>query len=240
MEDNKEKDVMNKSIFKGDFEDFEEDGNILTPELDEDIAKLDSSDNEVQEISQEEVDKIKTVNEEEQIENFNNKVQELQKELIKEGSDVTVEGIVKTDDGKEMTQFAPSPWDNLKEENSAVKKYLFYVSKDFTPFLDDLTTDERSAYINDAIQKKIDFENKEKEKKNKTKIITHFIIMIFTFILAAPFVLMLSHKAIMATFDNYKYSQENFEKLYKERFLKDRVYMRSIKYNKEQELKNKH
>ena len=41
----------------------------------------------------------------------------------------------------------------------------------------------------------------------------------------------------MATFDNYKYSQENFEKLYKSRFEKDRAYMRSIQYNKEQELK---
>ena len=41
----------------------------------------------------------------------------------------------------------------------------------------------------------------------------------------------------MATFDNYKYSQENFEKLYKERFSKDKAYMRSIQYNKEQKSK---
>ena len=61
--------------------------------------------------------------------------------------------------------------------------------------------------------------------------------MILTICLSAPFVLMGVHKAIMLTFENYKYSQENFEKLYRQRFQKDRAYMRSIQYNKEQELK---
>ena len=41
------------------------------------------------------------------------------------------------------------------------------------------------------------------------------------------------------TFENYKYSQENFEKLYKQRFEKDKAYMRSVQYNKEMEKKNK-
>ena len=53
------------------------------------------------------------------------------------------------------------------EENAAVKKYIFYVSKDFTSIIDSLTTDERSAYINDAIQKKIDIEEQEKKTRNK-------------------------------------------------------------------------
>ena len=37
--------------------------------------------------------------------------------------------------------------------------------------------------------------------------------------------------------ENYKYSQENFEKLYKQRFEKDNAYMRSIQYNKKHSIK---
>lgn len=132
-----------------------------------------------------------------------------------------------------------SPWEEYanKEEDSAVKKYLFYVSKDFVPFIDNLTTDERTAYINDAIQKKIDAENQQHRKESNNKIITHFVVMILTIIIMTPLALLGVHKAIMATFENYKYSQENFEKLYKSRFEKDRAYMRSVQYNKEQEQK---
>lgn len=152
-------------------------------------------------------------------------IQEITQEPIQEQNETTTQEI--------------SPWEKFdEEENSAVKKYIFYVSKDFVPYIDNLTTDERSAYINDAIQKKIDFEIQEKNKNTKRRIILHFVVMVLTFILAMPFVLWFSHKAIMATFDNYKYSQENFEKLYKERFSKDRAYMRSIQYNKEQKEKN--
>lgn len=240
MEDNKEKDIADKSIFREDFKDFDEIDDMSPIELDEDIAARDSSENTKQKNLKEETNEIKQEIKEEQIENFNNKVQEFQEELIKEGSDITIEGIVKSDNGEEITQFSPSPWDNLKEENLAVKKYLFYISKDFTAILDNLTADERSAYINDAIQKKIDIEIEKKRKNSKKRIVIHCLIMIFTFILAAPVVLMFSHKAIMATFDNYKYSQENFEKLYKARFEKDKAYIRSVQYNREQKLKNKH
>ena len=132
-----------------------------------------------------------------------------------------------------------SIWEEFDENNAVVKKYIFYVSKDFVPIIDELTLDERSAYINDAIQKKIDLENEQKQKELKRKLIIHFTIMILTICLSAPFVIYLAHKAIIATFDNYKYSQENFEKLYKQRFEKDRAYMRSIQYNKALQAKNK-
>ena len=132
-----------------------------------------------------------------------------------------------------------SIWEEFDENNAVVKKYIFYVSKDFVPIIDELTLDEKSAYINDAIQKKIDLENEQKQKELKRKLVIHFILMVLTICLSAPFVIFLAHKAIIATFDNYKYSQENFEKLYKQRFEKDRAYMRSIQYNKALEAKNK-
>ena len=144
-----------------------------------------------------------------------------------------------TKDDKTLPIQELSQWEELDSNNAVVKKYIFYVSKDFVPIMDNLTTDERSAYINDAIQKKIDLENEQKQKELKRKLIIHFTIMILTICLSAPFVIFAMHKAIMATFDNYKYSQENFEKLYKQRFEKDRAYIRSIQYNKALEAKNK-
>jgi len=216
LENNQEKDINDTSIFRGDFADFEEDGEFGAPELDEDIATQDINEKVVEDEIEQQIDEMQKQKEENETKEENQIIEDKQEK-----------------EKNNETQYLPSPWDNFKEENSAVKKYLFYISKDFVPFLDGLTTDEKSAYINDAIQKKIDLENIEKQKEIKSKVAIHLTIMILIFIFATPFVLWLSHKAIMMTFDNYKYSQENFEKLYKERFSKDRAYMRSIQYNKE-------
>lgn len=150
------------------------------------------------------------------------------------------EKLAKQDEVKTEEQKEISPWNDYEnEQDCAVKKYIFYVSRDFTPIIDNLSTDERSAYINDAIQKKIDLENLQHQKDLKRKITAHFILMILTFVIMAPILLLGAHKAIMVTFDNYKYSQDNFEKLYRSRFEKDRAYMRSVQYNKEQAAKKK-
>lgn len=208
MENNQQKDFDETSFFQKDFEDFEEEKVDISSQMDSDLEG-------------EKVD-VKDIPAQEPIQE---PIQEITQEPIEEQNEPIAQEI--------------SPWEKFdEEENSAVKKYIFYVSKDFVPYIDNLTTDERSAYINDAIQKKIDFEIQEKNKNTKRRIVLHFVVMVLTFILAMPFVLWFSHKAIMATFDNYKYSQENFEKLYKERFSKDRAYMRSIQYNKEQKEKN--
>ena len=213
MEDKKEKDFDDVSMFHKDFEDFDEDENFA-PEIDEDLASLDPENEPLQE--------------------------EIIEEPVQETSELPIQEQAQeeTQEPIEKEQEV-SPWEELDENNSVVKKYIFYVSKDFVPYIDKLTTDERSAYINDAIQIKIDLENEQKQKQLKKKLATHFIIMCMAMCLFAPIALFIAHKAIMATFDNYKYSQENFEKLYKSRFEKDRAYMRSIQYNKEQELKKK-
>ncbi|MBQ7286907.1 MAG: hypothetical protein IJW73_04010 [Candidatus Gastranaerophilales bacterium] len=201
------------SDFDEDFADFEDDGK-MPQELYDEMAAEEEFENptpsEIEEVAQEEV--------EQPIEEAQEEVQEVVQEEKKEEIEV-------------------SPWEELSKDNSVVKKYIFYVSKDLVPYVDNLTTDERNEFINAAIQLKIDSEDENKKKQLKNKVIFHFIIMILTICLSAPFVLMGVHKAIMLTFENYKYSQENFEKLYKQRFQKDRAYMRSIQYNKEQELK---
>ncbi len=132
-----------------------------------------------------------------------------------------------------------SKWEELNADNDVVKKYIVYISKDFVPYIDSLTADERIAYINDAIQTKIDLEDIKKQKQKKIKLFIHFIIIILTFCAITPVAILGVHKAIMLTFENYKYSQENFEKLYKQRFEKDKAYIRSVKYNEEMAKKNK-
>ena len=227
MENNKEKDFDDKSMFHEDFKDFDEEENFA-PEIDEDLAALEPEEN-IEEVKQETQQEIKQ------------ELQEEVKEEIKEEKDETE--IKEETTEEKVEKIAPefSQWEELNCENSVVKKYIFYVSKDFVPLLDDLNADERSAYINDAIQKKIDFEVAQNKIETKRKVTKHLITMIVTILLASPLMILFAHKAIMATFDNYKYSQENFEKLYRQRFEHDRAYMRSIQYNKEQreKLKNK-
>jgi len=126
-----------------------------------------------------------------------------------------------------------SKWEELSEDNNVVKKYIVYISKEYVPYIDKLSIDERNAYINDAIQIKVDTETLQKQSNFKKQAILHTVIAILTFIIMTPILLLAVNKAIMVTFENYKYSQDNFEKLYKQRFEKDRAYMRSIEYNKE-------
>ena len=121
-------------------------------------------------------------------------------------------------------------WSN--EEDSAIKKYIVYISKDYVPYIDNLTTDERSAYINDAIQKKLDEEESKKHSNKKKRVLFNAIIMCLTFFIALPIAIFAINKSIMITFDNYKYSQESFEKLYKQKFTNSKIYQRSIQYNK--------
>ncbi len=132
-----------------------------------------------------------------------------------------------------------SQWEELNDTNDVVKKYIIYVSKEFVPYIDKLSIDERSAYINDAIQQKIDSLDEQKQKKARKDVIIHFLIAVFAFLIMTPIGLYIANKAIMATFENYKYSQDNFEKLYKHRFEKDRAYIRSLQYNQEYEKKMK-
>ena len=239
MEENQKKDLENQADFSEDFADFD-DEEVIAPEIEEEIEEVqeetkEKTIKEVEEISEiQPVDKIK----EEQIEEKIEAPLEIEQPQEIEEVGAPSENLEKTAPKEEVEV---SQWEELDSNNSVVKKYIFYVSKDFTPYLDDLTTDQRSAYINDAIQKKIDLEQEKNKINEKKRITNHFIIMALTFLIATPVTLLFAHKAIMATFENYKYSQENFEKLYRQRFEHDRAYMRSVQYNKQlqEKLKNK-
>ncbi len=175
-------------------------------------------------------------------------IPELEQDLVEQEQKEIEEELLKQQEEKQDASEAPkeiihteelNQWEEFSEDNSVVKKYIFYVSKDFVPYIDNLTTDERSAYINDAIQKKIDLEDIQKNTHKKRSLIVHLIVAIITIFAVTPFAILGAHKAIMLTFDNYKYSQDNFEKLYKKHFENNKAYMRSLEYNKKLQAKNK-
>ena len=125
------------------------------------------------------------------------------------------------------------------ENSSPLKKYIFNVSRDFVDTIDSLTIDERTAYINDAIQMKIDSNNQTRQSNKFNEIVTQAVIVFLTVCIVTPIAIFIMNKAIMVTFENYKYSQTNFEKLYKQRFENDRAYMRSLQYNQNLKAKGK-
>ena len=102
-------------------------------------------------------------------------------------------------------------------ENDAVKKYVIYISKDFVPYVDNMNKDERSAYVNEAIQLKLDLEGKDRKWHLFKRVLRHIIVSVFTLVIAVPSLFWLADKSITATVQNYGYVQKNFEKLYKER-----------------------
>ncbi len=200
---------------KSNFKDFDEDN---TDEIKEELEQMkkEAPTTFGGEVEEEEIQEAETIEEE-----IEEAIEELEEEPASD-SDGNI-----------------SKWEELNADNDVVKKYIIYISKDFIPYIDSLSVDERSAYINDAIQIKLDLEDAKKQKQKKTRLTIHVIIMILTFCFLTPIALLGVHKAIMMTFENYKYSQDNFEKLYKQRFEKDKAYIRSVQYNKEMAKKNK-
>lgn len=250
MEENSEK-QDNLNDFQ-DFQDFE-DEEVETPELEADLIEQEKAKNEDEEgdllkdaqhvlkLQQEMIaggmGKPEAEKEESQEEIPEEAEEKTEQETEQKEATEEIQQIEQAEETLKIVQNKELPpetdgWEELNDENSVVKKYIVYVSKDFVPLMDGLTTDERSAYINDAIQRKIDTEEEISSIEKKKRILTHIIITVLTFLIFAPIALFIVHKSIMVTFENYKYSQDNFEKLYKQRFEKDRAYMRSIEYNR--------
>lgn len=248
--------------FDKDFEDFADEEDML-PEIDEDLMEEDSED--IEEVVEETTEEIieEDLNSEEN--NEEAKTEEIQNDSLMTNELDSDEQMLNyeehhanhTEDFHGEFEYDYSQIEELHasiksqfgeefeqdfeqdDEDAVVKKYIFYASKDFVPVLDNLTTDERSAYINDAIQIKIDLQDENRKKNKKKKALKHFIVMLLTCCFTLPIIMIAVHKSIMATFNNYKYTQDSFEKLYRQRFAKDKAYMRSIQYNRELETRKK-
>lgn len=121
-------------------------------------------------------------------------------------------------------------WEELDTKNDIVKKYIVYIDKDNIGAIDELSVDERNSFINSAIKLKFENDDIRTASIKKKRILLHSTIMICTMIIFMPVAVYLAHLSIVATFKNYKYSQDNFEKLYRESFSKSPTYMKAQKY----------
>ncbi len=227
MEENQEKNNISENNEAQEYlSDFDDEDNQIS-DIKRDIKALDNLEKNAE--KQDETQEDSEIQDQTQNEpNNNEKQDEPEKEETLENSD-------SLEDTQEETEL--SQWEELDKNNAVVKKYIIYIAKDFIPYIDNLSTDERSAYINDAIQIKMDLEDEKKIKNKKRKLVLHLIISVITLCIMTPIALLGVNKAILVTFENYKYSQDNFEKLYKQRFEKNKAYMRSVQYNKEHNIK---
>lgn len=114
------------------------------------------------------------------------------------------------------------PFDKL-DEDCALKKYIFAISRDYTDAIDVLGLDARSAFVNDAISLKLEKDKEDEKKEAAIDIIRHITLVILTVIIGVPVMFILVNKSIDLTMGSYKYVQVNFEKLYKEKVQKDAI-----------------
>lgn len=224
MSDNQEKKADDASMFLKDFDEEE----VEIPALDgQEIV-----DNKEEEFNKENIISNET-NKEEDV-----SFEIMEKTVLKEENTIEqTENIIQNQEEKNKKQEENKQENFLPEENAALKKYIVYISKEFTSLIDSMSIDERTAYINGAIQTKIDCAKENDSKRKKRQFFTHLILIAVVFCIMSPIAILILNKAILMTFENYKYSQESFEKLYKERFEHDRAYMRSIQYNKKHSIK---
>lgn len=99
-------------------------------------------------------------------------------------------------------------------ENDAVKKFVIYISKEFLPEIENLDTDARSAFVNDALQIKREMDKKDRRLFLYTRLLKHVFICILTISIAIPFLFWLVQKSIVVTQENYGYVQNSFQVLY--------------------------
>lgn len=118
------------------------------------------------------------------------------------------------------------PFDDT-DENCAVKKYVFAVSTDYVKKIDEMNLDERSAFINEAICLKISEDKGSRKRAFKLSILKHIVVAIFTVIIGVPLMFILVNKSINLTVKSYRYTQDNFEKLYRDKLKKDAIIKRS-------------
>ena len=128
-------------------------------------------------------------------------------------------------DGQQVSSADDSHWQDPfgSDEYDAVKKYVIYISKDFVPYIDTLDKDARSAYVNEALQLKVELEGKDRKWHLFKRILRHIIVSVFTLIIAIPALFWLADKSITATVQNYGYVQKNFEKLYKDKIEREKA-----------------
>lgn len=97
------------------------------------------------------------------------------------------------------------------------KKYVIYISPDNVDFVDNLSIDERTEFINKVIEEKQNSDKKSQILKKQQTYYKHLIIVCITAIISFPLLFFAVNKSLQLTISNYQQSQQNFQKLYKEK-----------------------
>jgi len=97
------------------------------------------------------------------------------------------------------------------------KKYVVYITPDNIDYVDSLSIDERTELINKIIFEKQENNKKSKILKARQNYFKHLLIVCLTVIISFPVLFYAVNKSLQLTINNYQQSQENFQKLYKER-----------------------
>lgn len=97
------------------------------------------------------------------------------------------------------------------------KKYVIYISPDNVDFVDNLSIDERTEFINKIIEEKQSSDKKSQILKKQQTYYKHLMIVCLTAIISFPLLFFAVNKSLQLTISNYQQSQQNFQKLYKEK-----------------------
>lgn len=97
------------------------------------------------------------------------------------------------------------------------KKYVVYISPNNVDFVDNLSLDERTEFINKIIEEKQSSDAKMQKLQKQKTYYKHLMIVCLTVIISFPLLFFAVNKSLQITITNYQQSQQNFQKLYKEK-----------------------
>ena len=100
---------------------------------------------------------------------------------------------------------------------SECKKYVIYITPNNIDYIDSLSIDDRTELINNVLYESHNSDIKHKQLKERQKYLKHLIIVCITVIISFPILFFAVNKSLQASISNYQQSQQNFQKLYKEK-----------------------
>lgn len=100
---------------------------------------------------------------------------------------------------------------------SDCKKYVVYITPNNVDYVDNLSIDERTELINNVISDKHSSDIKSKRLLERQRYVKHLIVVCITVIIGFPILFFAVNKSLQICISNYQQSQENFQKLYREK-----------------------
>ena len=100
---------------------------------------------------------------------------------------------------------------------SECKKYVIYITPNNIDYVDSLSIDDRTELINNVLYESHNSDIKNKQLKERQKYLKHLIVVCITVIISFPILFFAVNKSLQVSISNYQQSQQNFQKLYKEK-----------------------